>query len=328
MSEVPPRLAVIVPVRNERARIADVLDMIDKQDLQPYEVIVADGLSTDGTREWLEAAKVSRPNLRVIDNPRRIVPAALNVALAATSCELVARMDAHAYYGPEYLERLVEVLDAQPEVSGAGGMMATEGTGPWGRAIATVLSRSLGLGGARHRVGGAGGPVEHVFTCMYRRSAIDAVGGWDETFAANEDYECDARLRAAGGTIWLAPEATSTWYVRESLPALGKQMWRYGYYRARTMLLHPDTLRARHLAPPAALLGIAATTVVRPRWGIAMGSAYLAGTAVAAASYAIEDGSSVARTVPVPAVIHGAWGAGLLAGLIRHSLDLRGRARS
>jgi succinoglycan biosynthesis protein ExoA len=321
----PSTIGVIVPVRNEIARIAAVLEMIDAQSLQPDEIVIADGMSTDGTREWLDEAALTRPNLRVIDNPKRIVPAALNVALAASGCELVARMDAHALYPPDYLDQLAAVLRARPEVVGAGGAMATEGKGPWGKAIASVLSRPLGLGGAEHRVNGAGGPVDHVFTCTYRRAALNDVNGWDETFAANEDFECDYRLRAAGGVIWLESEATSTWYVREGLGKLSRQMWRYGYYRARTAVLHPDSLKARHLAPPALLAGLALATIVRPKVGLLLTASYLAVTGAAGARYAARDGASPLLAAPVPAVIHTSWGAGLLVGLVAHSREARRR---
>lgn len=312
-----PRLSVIVPVRDELARLPAVLTAIEAQSRQPDEVVVADGRSTDGTREWLREAARQRPWLHVVDNPEQVVPTALNAALRVATGDLVARMDAHADYAPDYLEQLVRVLVERPDVVAVGGAMETAGRGAWGRAIAATLRRPFGLGGARHRTGGSGGPIEHIFTGCYRHSALLAVGGYDGRLLANEDFELDTRLRERGGTVWLHPAARSTWYVRESLPALARQMWRYGYYKAHTLRLHPDSLKARQLAPPVLVAGLAGLLALRPRRGAAATAAYLACAATAGAGAARSDGASLWRGALVPPVVHLCWGLGLLAGAAR-----------
>ena len=226
-------------------------------------------------------------------------------------------MDAHADYAPDYLAHLVRVLGQRPEVVGAGGAMRTEGTGPWGRAIAATLRRSFGLGGARHRVGGAAGPVVHVFTGCYRRAAVAAAGGFDERLLANEDFELDVRLQERGGVVWLEPSASSTWYVRESLPALARQMWRYGHHKALTLWLHPASLQPRQLAPPALVAGLVVLSVRRPGTGLLASALYSAAVGVLGAAAAHRDAASAWRGSLVPAVVHLCWGAGLLTGFVR-----------
>ena len=310
------RVSVIIPCRDERPKLPQVLAMLRAQTLPPDEIVVADGRSTDGSREFLEEAANDVPGLRVVDNPRRIVPAALNVALAATTGRYVARMDTHATYAPDYLETVVRVLDERQDVAAVGGAMATEGRGDWGRAIASTLRRRFGLGGASHRVGGAAGPAPHVFSGCYRREALEDAGGWDLRLRANEDFEADQRV-ARSGLIWLEPSARTTWYVRESLPALARQMWRYGYYKGLTLRLHPSSLKVRQLAPPLLVAGLAGLSLVhRPAAGAA-GAAYVAAAAGLGARAAAEDGADAWRGALVPPVVHGAWGAGLLAGLLR-----------
>jgi succinoglycan biosynthesis protein ExoA len=316
------RLSVVVPVRDELHRLPEVLAGIERQTLRPDEVVIADGRSTDGSRAWLAQAAAHRSWLRVVDNPDRTVPAALNVALDAATGDLVARMDAHADYDPDYLEQLVTLLGARPDLVAAGGAMRTEGRGAWGRAIAAVLSRSIGLGGARHRVGGAGGPIEHVFTGCYRRPALAAAGGYDERLLANEDFEMDARLRSAGLVIWLHPEARSTWYVRETVPALAKQMWRYGHYKALTLRLRPESLRLRQLAPPALVVVLVALLAALPLAGAIVLAGYLAVAGAAGALAARADGAPAWRGAAVPPVVHLSWGVGLLLGAVRFGARL------
>lgn len=317
-----PRLAVIIPCRDERAKLPAVLDMLRSQTLQPDEVVVADGMSTDGSRAYLQEAMLDWPALHMVDNPGRIVPAALNTALRASSGTFVARMDTHALYAPNYLETVVRVLQERPEVAAVGGAMETAGRGPWGRAIAATLRRRFGLGGASHRVGGGAGPIAHVFSGCYRREAIELAGAWDERFLANEDFEADQRVRAHG-LVWLEPGARSTWYVRESLPALSRQMWRYGYYKALTLRVHPGSLKVRQLAPPALVAGLALLFAVDRRAAAVTTSGYLVASASLGARAAVADEASPWRGLLVPAVVHLSWGSGLLVGVMRFSVPRR-----
>lgn len=326
-----PRLSVIIPVRNERERLPTVIDNIEAQTLRPDEVIVVDGASTDGTREWL-AAQHDRPWLRCVPNERRIIPVALNLGIRAASGDLVARMDAHADYPADYLQRVVELLTARPEVAGTGSAMTTAGRGAWGRAIASVMSRKIGLGGARHRVAGHGGPIEHVFTGCYRRGALLDAGGYDERLLANEDYEMDYRLRAAGATVWLHPDAHSTWYVRDTPGSTVAQMYRYGFYKALTMRLHPRSLKARQLAPPGLIVSLAALgalgRVITGYPVAGLGAAYLVAAGTAGALAARADGVSAWRGAVVPPLVHLSWGAGVLAGSVRFAAAAPAVART
>ena len=274
-----------------------------------------DQLDGVGAEELLRAAQETLPELRIIDNPDRIVPAALNACLREVRSDVVARMDTHAEYDPDYLATVVQCLAERPEVTGVGGAMATRGRGEWGQAIASTLSRPWGLGGARHRVGGAAGPIPHVFSGCYRTEGLRSIGGWDERFHANEDFEADTRLREAGHELWLEPQARSTWFVRESPTKLAAQMWRYGYFKALTLQLHPDSLKPRQLAPPALVVLLVVGSLADRRRTLQAAGLYGALTATLGARAAAQDGSSMTKGAVVPAIVHLSWGSGLLAGL-------------
>lgn len=308
-------VSVVIPCRNEIDNLPAVLAGIEAQSLPPLEVLAVDGRSTDGSREWLELAAAARPWLRVLDNPEKTIPNALNHGLAAARGEYVARMDAHARYVPDYLGGVVGAFARDPAIVGVGGWMETGGTGTWGEAIAAVMRRPVGMGGAPHRVHGRGGPVDHVFSGCYRREALLAVGGYDPDLRANEDFEMDVRLRGAGGVVWLDPNVGSTWYAPSSLPALITAMARYGHFKAHTLRRHPRSLRPRQLAPPLLVLGLVTSVALGPRWFTATAASYVIGTGVAGARAAAADGASRWRAALVPAAVHLSWGSGLLSGI-------------
>jgi succinoglycan biosynthesis protein ExoA len=318
-----PRLTLIIPARNELKRWPAFWEALGRQELQPNEIIVADGMSTDGSRAWLAERAGEEPRLRVLDNPAKIVPSALNVALTAARGNLVARMDLHADYPPSYLIRLVELLDTRPDVAGVGGAMLTRGRTRFGRASASVLASPVGMGGARHRVGGASGPVEHVFSGCYRREALLAIGGWDERLSANEDYEADVRIRMTQGLVWLEPLACSTWYVRDKPSGLVKQMFRYGHHKALTLRIHPSSLSARQLVPPAMVAVLLVGPLLSRRLTLGAGSAYLVATGVAGARLARSQGADPLLGAVVPALVHLPWGFGLLTGIARFASGRR-----
>lgn len=314
---------VIVPMRNEAKKLPAFVAMLRAQTLQPARIIVADGRSTDGSRELLESMAADLPGLMVVDNPRRVVPAALNVCLGHVSSALVARMDTHAEYAPDYLETVVAALTQDPALGGVGGAMTTAGRGPWGSAIASTLSRPFGLGGARHRVGGAAGPIPHVFSGCYRTEVLREVGGWDERFHANEDFETDTRIVQSGRTLWLEPAATSTWFVRDTPAALALQMWRYGYYKGLTLNLHPRAVKARQTLPPLLVLTLALGAVVAPRPTALGAAAYAAVAATLGGRAAAADGADPWRGALIPPVVHLCWGSGLLVGVVRFARSSR-----
>ncbi len=259
-----PSVSIIVPCYNEEATIRLLLDAIRQQTFPPQkmEIVIADGLSQDRTREVIAAFQAAHPDLavQVKDNPCRTIPSGLNTAGAAASGEIIIRLDAHSIPIPQYTERCVEAIEGgKGSVVGGVWMIQPGGTGFIADGIARAAAHPLGVGDAMYRLGKAEGPVDTVPFGAFRRSLFEQLGGFDESLLTNEDYEFNTRVRKGGGTVWLDPAIRSTYIARASLSALARQYWRYGYWKQKMLRRHPGSLRWRQALPPAfvaSLLGL------------------------------------------------------------------------
>lgn len=256
-----PEISVIVPCYNEQATIALLLQALYDQTCsrETLEVVIADGLSSDGTRQAIAGFQRTHHDLqiRVIDNPRRIIPAGLNLALQAARGEFVVRLDAHSIPQADYLERSVRALK-EGRGSNVGGRWEIQpGSDGWvGRSIAAAAAHPLGAGDARYRYGTQAGAVDTVPFGAFRRDLVERIGFYDETLPTNEDYEFNVRIRQAGGTIWFDPQIRSAYFARPTFGALVRQYWRYGYWKLRMLLKQPHTLRWRQALPPLFVAGL------------------------------------------------------------------------
>ena len=208
-----PFVSIIVPCYNEADTIHLLLDAIYRQTYPKsrLEVIIADGLSTDNTREEIESFRLNHLDLeiRLVDNPQRTIPAGLNRALRAAQGEMIVRLDAHSMPKAEYVQFCVEDLRGclGDNVGGVWEIMP-RGDGAEARAIAYSAAHPLAVGDARYRYASQAQLTDTVPFGAYRRSLIDRVGFYNETLLTNEDYELNARVRQTGGKIYLDPADT------------------------------------------------------------------------------------------------------------------------
>jgi len=254
-----PRVSLIVPCFNEQASIGLLLDAICSQtgQLDNIEVIIADGMSNDGTRDVIHNFSAQHPelNVRLIDNPQRIIPAALNVAIKATEGDVIIRLDAHSAPRPDYVERCLAVFEETGAANVGGVWEIQPGAETWmARAIAAAASHPLGAGDARYRISGEPGPVDTVPFGAFRREWLEKVGLFNEGLLTNEDYEYNVRIRKAGGVVWFDPSIRSIYFARPDLRSLARQYWRYGYWKVRMLQRFPGTLRWRQALPPIFVL--------------------------------------------------------------------------
>jgi succinoglycan biosynthesis protein ExoA len=328
-----PCASVLIPVLNEEAHIEGTLAAVLGQHFEPgFEALVIDGGSTDRTREIVERFARVDDRLRLLANPQRLIPNALNIGLRHARGEYVARMDAHAYYPPDYLAQAVRRFEAGG-VACVSGPQLPHGDGRWSRRIAMALRTRLGMGGAAFRAATREIEVDTAFTGVWRRATLLELGGWDEAWPSNEDAELAARIREAGGRYVCLPSMAARYMPRGSLPKLARQYYRYGLYREKTARRHAIGLRRSHLLPPAVVLA-AAMAMLAPAAARRTARAALlgyvlalaAGTAAAARSDE-ADGRDVASLPAVFVTMHFAWGAGFIIGCIRFGLPVAAVAR-
>jgi hypothetical protein len=230
-------------------------------------------------------------------------------------------VDAHSLIQPDYVERLVGLLQ-RGGWGGVGGRKVAVGGPPSGDVIAAVLGSRAGVGGSTYHYATAGHVTDHVPFGVYDTELARELSGWDERLVANEDFEFDARLRRAGRQLYLEPSVTVTWQCRSRIPDLFRQYLRYGRGKADVALLHPGELRPRHLAPPALVAAavVAAAVAARsPRPLAALGASYAAGLLGLAAPIAVRLRSpAAALKVPVAlAAMQVGWGIGFWLGVLR-----------
>jgi len=330
-----PLVSIIIPCYNEEATICLLLEALLQQTYPRarMEVVIADGLSTDRTREEVAAFQKEHPDLAllVVDNPQRIIPAGLNVALASATGEIVVRLDAHCVPHPDYVTWCVSDL-AQGLGDNVGGVWEIHpgGDGWIAQAIAIAAAHPLGVGDALYRFATQASAVETVPFGAFYRALVAKVGPFDETLLTNEDYEFNARVRLAGGRIWLDPAIRSVYFARAKLSALARQYWRYGYWKLRMLRRYPTTVRWRQALPPLFVLSLLGLALLAPWWRLArLGLAaeialYSLVLLVAGVQLAVRQ-KKPALTIGVPigiVTMHVAWGSGFIWSLLSSLMKL------
>src|SRR5262245_9880842 len=323
MTTKPSALSVIMPCLNEVTSIEKTLGSVLSQQrpTEQFEVIVADGMSDDGTRELLETIASAHPEVRVIDNPARIQAAGLNAAIAVAKGQVIVRMDAHTAYAPDYVHECLAAL-AETGADAVGGPWVGSGTQPLQRTIAAVLQSPFCAGTARGHDPSYSGPVDTVYLGCWHRHIFDRLGGFDEEFARNEDDEFSLRITRAGGTIFQSARIKSWYTPRNSLGALLRQYAQYGYWKVRVIQKHRMPASPRHLVPAAFILLLASFSMaaawseIATAGAIALTLAYLLANFLASADTARRSEWKLWPLMPfVFACYHIGYGVGFLHGI-------------
>lgn len=318
-----PFLTVVMPVRNEEAHLSACLDTVLGQDYprDRYEVLVAEGASTDRTRAIILDYASRDPRVRLVENPEGIVSTGLNRAVRAARGGIVVRMDGHAEFASDFLRRNVEILASRSEVWSCGGPIVHVGVSSFGRAAALAMSHPLGVGNAAHRFADYEGYGEGAAFPAIRAWVFDRVGYFDEGLVRNQDDEFNFRMTQAGGKVFISPKVRYRYFVRESPGRLWRQYFQYGYWRIPVLKKHRRPTTLRQLAPSvfflgSGMLGVVGLVIGNAMIALSLPAAYVSVLLAAGALLARGKGTAVGLRVPVAlAIMHAGYAAGIAYGL-------------
>lgn len=250
--------SLIVPIFNEERFIEECVRSLRKQDIPPeqMELLLVDGASTDGTMAILRRLEAEDPaHIRVLENPKRIQAAAMNIGAKNARGKYLVRIDAHASYPENYASTCIRLLE-ETGAANAGCGWYTTSKSPRGKLIAKMLTSPFGVGGASFRVGGESGWVDTVPFGTFRRDYYEALGGFDERLARSEDNEINYRIRKNGGKIYMTNEIQVTYYCRETVRALAKMAYANGKWNIIAARLCPGSMSLKYFVPLVFVLSL------------------------------------------------------------------------
>ena len=310
-----PLISIICPVRNEIGFIDRLVKFLVQVQPEAKECIFADGGSTDGTLQVLQKYTVQYPDIiRVVHNPHRFIPHALNIAITKCRADKICRIDAHSLYAEDYFEQILKTF-FETGADIVGGVSQSAGTTTVQRATAKALSSVLGAGNSKYRLAKFRGFTEHVSFGAWKREVIHAIGGFDEDLLRNQDEEFQYRAKGAGFKVYSDPDIRLWHHPRETISELFQQYYRYGFYKPLVSFKVKSEMKIRHFIPglfttyllllPIALLS---------SWFLAPLGIYL----MLVLFFAIKLGkgfNEIDTLLLVFPAIHTAYGLGYMAGL-------------
>ena len=328
-----PFVTIIMPIRNEADFIERALKSVLDNDYpaEKMKIIVVDGMSNDGTRKIVTRLSKADSRITMLDNPKRIASAAMNIGLKTAQGDLFIRVDGHVEIPTDFIAKSIRCLHEHPEAWVAGGYIKTVSDSYIGQAIASAMRSPIGVGNSRFRLGNYEGWVDTLAFGTHHRWIVDKIGYFDEELVRNQDDEFNLRVTLAGGKIWMSKAIQSTYFSRGSLRKLWKQYFQYGFWRIRTLQKHKRPASFRQLVPLLfvsflLLLGLIGF-LWKPLWFLLAFEAalYLLGLAIGALDVGCKSGWRYAPFAPVVfAILHFAYGLGSLWGVVRFSI-MRGR---
>jgi glycosyltransferase involved in cell wall biosynthesis len=319
-------VSVVIPVLNEERYIAECIESVLSQSYPKdrMEVLLVDGMSKDSTRRIIEGYSQSHPYVRLLDNPRKVSPAALNIGIKASRGSVIVRLDAHTYYDRDYVAKCVETLEKVDAQNVGGPIVTLPGDDtPKARAIAAATSHPFGVGNSKFRTSAEPQFVDTVPFGAFRREVFDRLGSFNEHLTRNQDIEFNIRIRRAGGRIYLNPEIKSFYYNRSTLKALWRQNFVNGMWNIFTQSISGNTLSMRHYVPLIFVSALITGVLIAPLHpiGLLQAGAVLLSYAAANLYYSVRLGlRNGARLIPhimaAFLALHFSYGLGSLWGIL------------
>ena len=325
-----PAITVIIPVLNEQHYLAAAVKSVLGQKYSgDIEVLLALGPSTDETNEVAAGLAKADKRIRLIDNPRGLTTVGLNEAIKQSKNGIIVRIDAHSEPAAGYLENGVRILLAK-KADLVGGIMDAKGTSAFQKAVAWAYTSRFGIGGAKFHVGGAEGEAESAYLGIFQKSALERVGGYDETIVRGEDWDLAQRIKKTGGLVWFSPELKVTYWPRGTWSKLSKQFLSTGIWRGDLTRRNASGASLRYWIPPL-LVGALAMgfywLAAGYLFGILPAALYLLGVAfLASTAPALSLKSRVALLIALP-TMHLSWGIGFWRGYFFSAFGIVDKSR-
>jgi glycosyltransferase involved in cell wall biosynthesis len=301
-------ISFVMPVRDEEAYLQTAVESVYAQEVPgEMELVLAIAPSKDRTMQIAKELAVRFPGLQIVENPKGITPAALNLAIAKSKYEVVLRVDAHSELSPGYAKLALEVLN-QTGAGNVGGMMVAKGKTDLQSAIAFAYNNRVGLGGGAFHVGGQAGPVETVYLGVFRKSVLGEVGGFSEVWIRGQDWELNQRIIKAGHQVWFDPRLQVGYYPRATFSELAKQFFKTGVWRGALTRQNPADSAVRYWVPPMLVASLL--------FGLPL-FAYLMAIAFYSVFFTDLPTGQKLRLIAVLPTMHLSWGVGFWWGLAR-----------
>jgi glycosyltransferase involved in cell wall biosynthesis len=320
-----PFVSVIMPVRNEEDFIERGLRAVFSQTYPSdlLEIIIADGESDDTTGHIIESLrKETEIPIKVLNNPKRIAPTGLNIAIAEAKGEIIVRVDGHCEIDQDYVANCVKHLQ-EGKADGVGGPIETIGENLQAKAVAIAMSSKFGVGGSAFRtIDNKELFVDTVAFPGYKKSTLTKVGKFNEELVRNQDDEFNYRIRKMGGKILLSPDIRSRYYSRSNFKSLWRQYFQYGYWKVRVLQMHPKQMSLRQFIPfsfvsTIIFLGILSVFFEIARWVLVLVISLYLLAAIIATIYEVKRTKIIALPYVFFSyiILHMSYGLGFMLGL-------------
>ncbi len=315
-----PGVDVLIAVRNEQNYIKDCLRSIFNSNYpqEKLKIYIIDGCSTDNTVAIVKEIKQHHNNIRLIYNENKTVPFALNLGIKESSQEIIFWATGHGQYDPDYISKCVSEL-FKTNAASVGGVVIPQGREYWGKVIAASLKSPLGMGFASYRRGTESMWVDTVMGGCWRRRDVEKIGGFNEQWTRNQDSEFNIRLNNEIGGLLLLPTIKCRLFVRESLIELVKQYFQYGYWRSRTAITHPRSVKIRQILPTLFVISLIFSIIIDVKLFYLLVFVYFIAIVVAVCVSKEKIGwlSKLSMLTVFP-LLHLSWGSGFICGFLNH----------
>lgn len=315
-----PSITVVMPVLNEEAHLeASVQSILAQSYPSEIELIIALGPSSDDTNKIAKALAKKDKRIKLLDNERGLTTVGLNAAVKIAKHEYIVRIDAHSEPEPNYFQDGIRILLEQ-DADEVGGIMQAKGHSAFQKAVAYAYTSRWGIGAANYHIGGQAGEAESAYLGIFKKSALERVGGYDESIIRGEDWDLAQRIKRTGGKVWFSPQLKVTYWPRGRFSRLVKQFYSTGVWRGDLTRRDISAASKRYFVPPLLVLGLLVGLILLAfgqNIGILPAAAYLLGITLVAVLAAGLSLKSRVALVAALAAMHLSWGWGFLRGFVR-----------